>query len=72
VSTPAIKDELSKWADATALSAQLQRDSANRPPGVETPPNDEAALEDAVTTIDDATSALNEACSGMLPPLEGN
>ncbi len=72
VSTPTIKEELNKWADGTALAAQLQRDSANWPPGFEPPPNDEAAFIDASTTMYDAAGALKETCPGILPPLEGN
>ncbi len=72
VSTPAVKEELNKWADSMALAVQLQRDSVNQAPGFASPPSDEATFIDASKTMYEAAVVLNEACPGMLPPLEGN
>ncbi|QUR66759.1 hypothetical protein [Mycobacterium spongiae] len=65
VSTPALQDQLGKWAQGTALLADIQRDSANRPT-----PSNPSAVEDAnyyraAVMTHEATQALLEACPNM-------
>lgn len=68
VSAPAVKEQLNKWADGIALSARLERESANRPPGTPPPPDyHDNSLRAAVLPYE-ATGALMKMCPDMPRP----
>ncbi|WP_133057978.1 hypothetical protein [Mycolicibacterium vulneris] len=71
VSSPALKDQLGKWAQGTALLANSQRDSANRP-AQPNPSSEDANYYHGAVMTHDATAALLQACPNMphLPPAQ--
>ncbi|MGV9797541.1 hypothetical protein ACWDTP_05715 [Mycobacterium sp. NPDC003449] len=63
VSTPALSDQLTKWADGAALAAHTQRDAVNRP--TQEPSDVEANVNRAANMVDEAGSALAEMCPDL-------
>lgn len=70
VSSPALKDQLGKWAQGTSLLANSQRDSVTRPPQPNPSQGDDANYYRASAMAHEATAALLQACPNMphLPP----
>ncbi|OBA57330.1 hypothetical protein A5647_24265 [Mycobacterium sp. 1100029.7] len=62
VSDPAVKEQLGKWADATALLANSQRDSAHRPSQSTPPHSEDADYYRAAVMTREATAALLQTC----------
>jgi hypothetical protein len=71
VSAPAFKDQFNKWADGVAMTAQIQRESVNRPLQVEPPPDLEANMRNAALTTNQASGALLQACPDARKVLPG-
>lgn len=71
VSDPALKDQLTKWAQATALLANSQRNATNFPAPSGRPPAQDADYYQAAVTTHEATQALVKACPKMpqVPPV---
>lgn len=72
VSSPALKDQLGKWAQGTALLATSQRDSVNRPPQSNPSTSEDADYYHAAVMTHEATAALIQACPNMprVPPIK--
>lgn len=70
VSNPALKDQLTKWAQGTALLANSQRNSTNFPAPSGRSPGQDADYYNAAVTTHEATEALVKACPKMprVPP----
>lgn len=70
VSSPALKDQLEKWAQGTALLSESQRDSATRPPQPNPSQGEDANYYHASVMTHEASAALLQACPNMphLPP----
>lgn len=66
-SSPAFKDHFVKWAEGAALTAQIQRDSVNRPFQVVLPPDLQAKMRHAALLTDEASGALLQACPDAHP-----
>lgn len=65
VASPALKDQLGKWAQGTTLLANSQRDSANRPPQPIPASGDDPNYYQAAVLTHEATQALQKACPNM-------
>ena len=65
ISTPSVKNDVSKWADGAALTAQIQRDSVNRPLQQQPSPNEDADSQRSAVMVYQATSDLRRACPNM-------
>jgi hypothetical protein len=72
VATPALKDNLNKWAEGAALLSRIQRDSANRASGLEPQSADGATFVKGSVMIHEATAALLKVCPNMPPPQGGS
>lgn len=68
VSSSALKDQLGKWAQGTALLATSQRDSVTRPPQPNSSSSEDATYYSAAVMIREATQALLQACPNMPHP----
>ncbi|MGE2816587.1 hypothetical protein ACQI5H_15835 [Mycobacterium heidelbergense] len=70
VASQALKDQLEKWAQGTALLAKSQRDSANSPPQLKQSPSEDVDYYRAAVMTHEATAALLRACPNMprVPP----
>ncbi|KAA1248419.1 hypothetical protein F0Q45_20715 [Mycobacterium simiae] len=67
VSSPALKNQLGKWAQGTALLANSQRDYANRPPQMNPSSGEDADYYHAAVMTYEAAQALLMACPNMPP-----
>ena len=62
VSTPALKQDLNKWAEGFALFAQLQRDATGQPAHESGKPGRQPDLDQAGDLIYNTAADLQEAC----------
>ncbi|QUR66005.1 hypothetical protein [Mycobacterium spongiae] len=67
VSTPALRQDLNKWADGFALFAQLQRDAIQQPFEVGWQPGELADLNEAGDLIYDTANDLRQMCPNGWP-----
>jgi hypothetical protein len=65
VSSPRLRDQLGKWAQGTALLANSQRNSANRPPQSNPSTGEDADYYHAAAMTHEATADLHQACPDM-------
>lgn len=65
VSNPALKDQLGKWAQGTALLANSQRNSANGPPQPNSSQSGDADYYRAAVMTREATASLLQSCPNM-------
>lgn len=65
VSAAELKQQLTKWADGTALSASAQRDAARPPAESSSATNTDAAAIRSAQLTYDATAALRKACPAL-------
>lgn len=72
VSSPAFKEHFNKWAKGAALTAEIQRESVNRPFQVETPPDLQFKMRNAAVMTDEASGSLIQACPEARQALPGH
>jgi len=72
VSSAALKDQLTKWSQGVALTAQIQRGSVDRPLQVDPPADLQAQIQRAAAMTGEATDALLKACPGARESLRRN
>lgn len=71
VSSPAVRDQLTKWSEGVALTAQIQRGSVDRPLQVSPPPDLQAQIQRAAVLTGQATDALLKSCPNARASLQG-
>jgi hypothetical protein len=71
VSAQAFKDQFNKWADGVAMTAQIQRESVNRPLQVQLPSDLETNMRNAAVMTGQASGALLQACPNARKALPG-
>lgn len=70
VSSPAVRDQLTKWSEGVTLTAQIQRGSVDRPLQANPPGDLQAQIQRAAVLTDQATGALVQSCPNARASLQ--